>query len=157
MQLYEAHHQDLSRFCSSLIWDKDKAKDVMSETILRAYQNFEKVESAEKFKSYLFAIAANVHREYKRKYPNAVELDAESSSTIEMKFGEQHAIQKILALLPPKQAEVFTMYEVLDQSLETIADTLDTNISTVKTRLRRARQQLEKILSSEFKQHITHF
>ena len=41
--------------------------------------------------------------------------------------------------------------------LAEIAKTLDTNLSTVKTRLGRARAALKELLASEFNQHITNY
>lgn len=157
MKLYEKHHIDLSRFCSSLISPSEAAKDVMGETLLRAFQNMDKLQQPDKFKSYLFAIASNVCKEFLRKYTHSSHPLKENINPCSENFGEQNSVQRILSFIPPKQAEVFMMYEVLDYSLETISDILNIPISTVKTRLRRARLQLESLLSDEFKKNITHF
>lgn len=158
MQLYEEHHRELSHFCRSLEHDPEDAKELMSETISRAFTGFEKLKDRTKFKSFLFGIASNTLKEFIRKksrpLPDAKVISIDSRET---KEAENHTINQIMAQIPAKQAEIFVLYEIVDMSLADIAKTLDTNLSTVKTRLSRAREALATLLSDEFKQHITNY
>jgi RNA polymerase sigma-70 factor (ECF subfamily) len=130
----------------------------MSETISRAFAGFEKLKDRTKFKSFLFGIASNTLKEIIRKksrpLPEAKIISLHNSET---KEAEKHTINQIMAQIPEKQAEVFILFEIVDMSLADIADTLDTNLSTVKTRLSRAREALATLLNDEFKQHITNY
>lgn len=158
MQLYEEHHKELSHFCRSLEHDPEDAKELMSETISRAFTGFEKLKDRTKFKSFLFGIASNTLKEFIRKksrpLPDAKVISLHSSDT---KEAENHTINQIMAQIPAKQAEVFVLFEIVDMSLADIAKTLDCNLSTVKTRLSRAREALATLLNDEFKQHITNY
>lgn len=158
MQLYEKHHQALSHFCRSIERDEEDAKELMSETISRAYINFEKLLDPRKFKSFLFGIASNTLKESIRKKSRTNEqvkvVSIRGKATEQV---EQHTINLILSKIPDKQAEVFLLFEIADMSLADITESLNLNLSTVKTRLSRARQSLVNLLSDEFQQHISNF
>ncbi len=154
MQLYEEYHKELSHFCRSLEHDPEDAKELMSETISRAFASFDKLKDRTKFKSFLFGIASNTLKEFIRKksrtLPKAKVISLNGNET---KEAENHTVNQIMAQIPAKQAEVFILFEIVDMSLADIAETLDTNLSTVKTRLSRAREAIAALLSDEFKQH----
>jgi RNA polymerase sigma-70 factor (ECF subfamily) len=158
MQLYEMHHKELSNFCRSLEHDPEDAKELMSETISRAFMRFNNLRDQSKFKSFLFGIASNTLKEFIRKKsrplpePKVINLYGNES-----KDAENHTINQILGQIPAKQAEAFVLYEIVDMSLIDIAKSLDINLSTVKTRLSRARVALAELLHDEFKQHITNY
>ena len=158
MQLYEEYHQELSHFCRSLEHDPEDAKELMSETISRAFTGFEKLKDRTKFKSFLFGIASNTLKEFiRKKYRPLPETKVINLHSNETRDAENHTINQIMAQIPAKQAEVFVLYEIVDMSLADIAKTLDANLSTVKTRLSRARSALAILLNDEFKQHITNY
>mgnify|MGYP006075695413 FL=1 len=158
MQLYEEYHQDLSHFCRSLEHDTEDAKELMSETISRAFRGFSRLKDTSKFKSYLFGIASNTLKETIRKKSRvAPEPNVISINNSERSRAESHTVNQILNQIPTKQAEVFILFEIADMPLAEIAKTLDTNLSTVKTRLGRARAALKELLASEFNQHITNY
>ena len=158
MQLYEAYHKELSHFCRSLEDDPEDAKELMSETICRAFTGFEKLKDPTKFKSFLFGIASNTLKEFiRKKYRTIQPRIATLGYSISTDAAENHTLNQIMAQIPTKQAEVFVLFEIVDMSLADIAKTLETNLSTVKTRLRRAREALAALLNDEFKQHITNY
>jgi len=158
MQLYEMHHKALSNFCRSLEHDTEDAKELMSETISRAFTRFHSLKDKSKFKSFLFGIASNTLKEIIRKksrpLPESKVINMHGKETSE---AENHTINQIMAQIPAKQAEVFVLYEIVDMSLNDIAKMLNSNLSTVKTRLSRARVALAELLNDEFQQHITNY
>lgn len=158
MQLYEACHKELSQYCRSLEHDPEDAKELMSETISRAYNGFHRLDDRTKFKSFLFGIASNTLKEFIRKKSRSIKPRLSSMGYVESnEIAENHTINQILAQIPAKQAEVFVLFEIADMSLADIAKTLDINLSTVKTRLSRAREALALLLKDEFKRHITNY
>lgn len=67
VRLYEPLHDNLCRFVQTLVWNKEDAKDVVSETALRAYEGLEQLRSEDAFLSYLFSIASNLVKQKIRK------------------------------------------------------------------------------------------
>ncbi len=68
LELYQPHHQKLLRYCESILKDSTDAEDLVSETVLIAYQDLHKLKKVEAFNYYLFGIARNlIRRKYRRK------------------------------------------------------------------------------------------
>ena len=63
LELFELCRESLVRFSRAMTRKGETAKDIVQETILRAYDSFEKIKNPIAFKSYLFSIAS---RTYKR-------------------------------------------------------------------------------------------
>lgn len=158
LELYKAYHQDLSNYCRSMVYHEDAAKDLMGESVMRALEAFEKLNDKQRFKSFLFGIASNVFKEQLRKMQSEQKhLDSLVAGVDELKGGEDAQLDKLLSLISVEQAEVFVLYEISDLSLKEIAEVLNENLSTVKTRLKRGRENLKAKLSKEFEQHINYF
>ncbi len=142
----------------SLERNPDQARDLMGDVILRAYERFDKLNDHTKFKSFLFSIAVNVRRElYRKKLNNEKYLESISEQNTTPIYGEDTRVYEVIHNLSKEQAEVFILFEMSDISLKDISIMTNTNISTVKTRLSRARNNLRKMLTQEFKKHITTF
>jgi RNA polymerase sigma-70 factor, ECF subfamily len=144
----------LERFALTLTRNRNDAKDIVGETILIAYENFEKLKSETAFLSYLFTIASRVYadriRTLKRYNINEMQdsdklycncLSPEASTDIELLY---EALDK----LPEKQREAVILYEISGFSHKEICEIQDSNLSAVKMRLKRARTRLAKLLGA---------
>ncbi len=155
MELYKLHHQALSNYCKVLVHDVDDAKDLMSETVLACITSFEKLKDRSKFKFYLFGIASRLlkRRIYKSTLFNNYKLeqsvDTNYAKSDVLDRTELYVLQKSLNKLPEKQRIIFVLFEINDLSLNEIAEIENIPLSTVKTRLSRARQALVEIYSDE--------
>ena len=69
MELYDQCHARLSRYVRAMVKDSEEAKDIISESVLLAYEKFETIKSKEAFMSYIFTIASrlNYRRTWKKK------------------------------------------------------------------------------------------
>jgi len=47
MELYEPVHDRFVRFCQKRLQDEEEAQDLINETLLRAYENFDKLRNQE--------------------------------------------------------------------------------------------------------------
>lgn len=159
MQLYDPLHDRLSRFVQSMVWNSDDAKDVLSETILAAYESFEKVRNPEAFLYYLFGIASRLtkKRERRKKFWGVFESSAVDSSISSHNSESRIAVNELYAALnklPVKQREAITLFEISGFSIKEIAELQGSTLSGVKSRLVRARDQLATLLEVE-KKHKT--
>jgi len=82
MELYEPLHDRLARFVYSIVWNREEAKDVISETVLAAYESFEKVRNHQAFLSYLFTIASRTWAKRARKVQMVTSLSEVHSDNI---------------------------------------------------------------------------
>lgn len=127
-------------------------EEVSSDVFFALWQNADKVENL-KLKAYLSAIARNKAKERMRKTGKDLLLEDDiiimSKENLEhdMEIREQAKMlgQAVLSLQHPDR-EIFLRHYYYYQSLAQIAEELEMNISTIKTKLRRGRQKLKSIL-----------
>lgn len=157
MQLYEPLHDRLSRFVYSIVWNREEAKDIISETILAAYESFEKVRNQQAFLSYLFTIASRTWAKRARKAQLVTAINeehaehiADGASNIESR-AELNEFYAALSTLPEKQREAVTLFEISGLSLNEIQQIQGGSLSGVKSRVTRGREELARIL--ERKRH----
>lgn len=154
MQLYSPLHDRLCRFVQTMVWNKEEAKDVISETTLIAYENLTKLRDEGAFLSYLFSIATNiVNKKLRRKkfwgWFNA-ELFAEQADTTNSESSlMRYELYCALNKLPQKQREAIVGYEIGGLSMDEIAQIQQQSVSGVKTNIHRARQTLAKLLEHD--------
>jgi RNA polymerase sigma-70 factor (ECF subfamily) len=159
MSLYQPLHARLSRFVQTLVWDNEEAKDVVSETVLVAFESFEKLENENAFLSYLFSIASNlVNKKLRRKKfwglfdtdKAANKPDNLNSESSLMKY----ELNKALKRLPTKQSEALVWYEISGLSMDEIAIIHGITVNGVKTNISRARKTLALWLEKDETQSV---
>ncbi len=155
-----------------LLGDPMEAENVAQETFLRVITSLGHIRLDIPFRPYLFRIAINLCRDVGRKRRPVLftEMDAASareeagdgelaseaiaddapppSERLEREelYGRLHAA---LGNLSPTYQTVITLRYTEDFSYEEIAVTLDLPINTVRTQLRRAKQQLKLLLEKD--------
>jgi RNA polymerase sigma-70 factor (ECF subfamily) len=150
-------HPKLSRFCQAMCRDKhgpdgDRAKDLVSETILKAYEHFDKIREPNAFLSYLFTIATRTNRHERvrsKKWQPISEIEIEAFAD-ERNAPDANAdvthLYAALAKLPKKQREAIIMSEITGLKLEEVAEVQSSSLSAVKSRVSRGRKKLAKLL-----------
>ena len=157
MLLYQPVHERLNRFVHSMVWNREDARDVIADTLLKAYENFEKLEKKESFLYYLFGIASNIakHRARRMKFWTSYEEHHENNlvddSYDAYRKMEIETLYKAMRKLPEKQREAISLYEISGFSLAEIQQMQGGSLSGVKSRLVRARQELARILEKEYR------
>lgn len=131
--------------------NRQDAKDILSESVLLAYSNMDKLRNESSFKSFIFTIAV---RERTRFYRKSSTIDSvENSNLVELAGGvnnpeastELNLLYSSLNKLPEKQKEALILYEIHGFSREEIARLQGTTVVNIKMRLYRARKFLELI------------
>lgn len=152
MELYEPLNDRLARFVYSMVWDKEEARDVISETVLAAYESFEKVRNHQAFLSYLFTIASRTWAKRLRKTQLVTSLTeahtdhlADEASNVESR-SELNEFYAALNTLPDKQREAVTLFEISGLSLNEIQVIQGGSLSGVKSRVTRGREELARML-----------
>ncbi len=153
--LLENVNDDLGRFAEAMTGDYDEAKDIVGETILRAYESFGKIRDHGAFKSYLFSIASRLFKRKKRRLKIFGEYNEDAAAEIpatgaspetetDIKF-----LYSILGRLPAKQKEAVILFEISGFQLEEIRQIQGGTLSGVKSRLRRARENLAEMIKDD--------
>ena len=150
--------------------DQKEAEDLMQETFLSALKAIQKFRGEADLKTWLFRIAINKSKNRfrwwkRRKREKTVSLDAPVgnsetplSETFSSDFNkpEENILQKerekvlnnALYSLPEIFREAVILCDIEGLSYEEIAETLEINLGTVKSRIARGREELRKKLES---------
>ena len=159
------HADGLKRFALNLCHNEHTAEDLVSETVLKAYENFSGLKDHSKLKSWLYKILYNqfvsmYRKNIRRKEVNIIETDGDSFSLFEklITTGTEDpeksflqklttaSVQKAIEELPLIFKQALVLSDMEQFSYYEISKILDVPVGTVRSRIARARQQLEKSL-----------
>lgn len=153
LHYYDQSHERFARYCRALASGEEEAKDLMSESILRAFENFDGLKNRDAFPAFLVAIARRIYlNQLRRNKFKALFSPARAESIPDdQPRGDTSADVEILyqALdqLPQKQKESIILFEISGFSIKEIAEIQNSGLSAVKARLARGRKQLTLLLS----------
>ena len=160
-KLVSLFQEDIYRMLYYRTYSRMDAEDLSQEVFVQAYKKINSLKNAERFKSWLYSIAANRFRDFIRKrklltffgLSSSDVLDSladnsdDSSNRVLEKMEQEkfwHQVKKLLADLSDLEREVFTMRFMDQLKIGEIAIVLQKNESTVKTHLYRALQKMRK-------------
>ena len=163
-QLLLEHQKNVYNLCYRMAGNPDDAMDLSQETFLRAWRCLDQYQFASAFSTWLYRLCSNICIDFlrRRRRQQTVPLTFEDADGEEQTYAvpdaqplpeEQVELQltretlaAAMAQLLPEHRAVLQLRVVNEMSYEQIADVLDIQIGTVKSRLSRARNQLKKIL-----------
>ena len=159
------HADGLKRFAISLCHNEHNAEDLVSETVLKAYENISALKDHSKLKAWLYKILYNqfvsAYRKSNRmKEVNITGSDDDSFSLFEKLSAtgtedpEKNFLQKLTALsiqaaieeLPLIFKQALVLSDMEQFSYQEISKILEIPVGTVRSRIARARKQLERSL-----------
>lgn len=163
-QLLLEHQKNVYNLCYRMAGNPDDAMDLSQETFLRAWRCLDQYQFASAFSTWLYRLCSNICIDFlrRRRRQQTVPLTFEDADgeeqtyavpdaqplpeeQVELKLTRETLAAAMAQLLPEDRA-VLQLRVVNEMSYEQIADVLDIQIGTVKSRLSRARNQLKKIL-----------
>jgi RNA polymerase sigma-70 factor (ECF subfamily) len=155
-------YQDkIYNLCRHMLGNAADAEDAAQDVFLKAYQSLPKFQPDASLYTWLYRIATNTCIDYKRKpifeslFGDSGEgerlvhdraSDAPSPEKLYQAKEIDKALQMCLGKLSPKLRAIIVLKEVEQLSYEEMAGTLDISIGTVKSRIARAREELQKCM-----------
>lgn len=127
------------------------AKDAVQEAFIRVYRNLDQYDSEREFKPWFYTILLNECKRISQKHNNM----ASSEQIVEPLYQDKHAFIEYEALYTAiQQLEEHNRIPVIlkymhDMKDQEIADTLQENVNTIKSRLYKARLKLKQWLQHE--------
>ena len=161
MRIVEAYQRPVYNLCYRMLGgDVSEAEDAAQETFLRAYTKLNTYNPSRKFSSWLFSIASHycIDRLRQRRYQligwdelSAPDQDVLSSPEPQPEAvaltREDHAtLHTLLNSLPPDYRAATILRYWHELSYDEIAETLETSVSAIKSRLFRAKQMMAEKL-----------
>lgn len=163
-QLVLTHQNRVYTLCVHMVTDREEAADLAQEAFLKAWRNLSSFQGESSFATWMHRLTTNICLDYLRKQARrqnisvAVSLDDEESTWSEpadhtqdpQRALEQEerkaALSRALGQLPEHHRRMLLMREVSGMSYQEIADAMDADLGTIKSRIHRAREHLRKIL-----------
>ncbi|MCH2224892.1 MAG: RNA polymerase sigma factor [Crocinitomicaceae bacterium] len=154
LELYEPIHDRFERFCRAKVYGMDSS-DLINETLLVAFEQFDSLRSKKAFLSFLFGISirvlSNHHRKRKErtlmKEDKILQLnDANANTELD---ADVYFLYKALDELSETQRECIILFEISGFKIREIAEIQNSSESAIKLRLKRGRARLLEIMSYE--------
>lgn len=152
-ELVKRYQRGLYAFVMRFLHDEAASFDVVQSSLIKVYEVIDRIDTRRKFSTFVFEIAKNAAISELRRKKTHVSLEeivdlGEEESFIEELYrtdlGSQ--VREFVRRLPPKYRTVITLYYFDDLSYEEIGKRLHLSINTVRTHLKRAKEQLRKKL-----------
>lgn len=150
----------LRAFAVSLCGDRERADDLVQETLFKAWNHLDSFKEGTNLKAWLFTILRNTYFSERRKRKREVE-DADGSYAARLSSRpEQHGhmdmkdFQEALSQLPDDQREALVLVGAAGFSYEEAAEISGCAVGTIKSRVNRARSRLADALQLEDEESI---
>ena len=166
--LVREHQTNVYRLALRLLGNEADAADAAQDAFVKAYTSLGSFRGESRFGVWLYRLTNNVCIDYLRRRRESVPLQTESDDGDETelplpderyspeKLAERaedvRAVRAAMAALPPDCREILTLREIGGLSYEELAQALQLELGTVRSRLNRARKKLceELVRSGNF-------
>ena len=166
--LVRAHEKTVYNLALRTLGNAQDAEDVTQEAFLKAYRSLSSFRGDSKFSVWLYRIVSNLCldqlRARKRKPTQSMTVENEDGEEDILEIPDEQfspeklldrkltreSVRRGLAALPDDAREILLLREIGGRSYDEIAEALDLDIGTVKSRIFRARKKLCALLEGNF-------
>ena len=133
---------------------EEDVKEIVQETIYKAYRNIRSLKEPQYFKTWLSRILINVANDYLRN-KGMVDLELDETSyvkevVIEDKIDIKIDLYNAIDELEDKYKDAVILRYIDDLKIEDISKILDRPVNTIKTHLRKALKDMKKMLKEGY-------
>ena len=158
-QFYEEHFNRVYTFFARKVRHTEEAKDLVQDVFIKVFQNWHKIQQAEREDAYLFTIARNTLIDYFRSILQMEQLEnlppfaemIETGSSNEAYSDEQiQLLHQTIESLPEQRRQIIKLKKLRGLSTEEIARELSISNRTVENQVYRAMATLRKHMANFF-------
>lgn len=142
---------NLYRTAYSYSRNKDDALDIIQESIYKALKTIENINNIDSLKTWFYSILVHTAIDYLRKNKKYI-LEDDFNSFFEQSHNDKYEdidLKNTLNRLPSEQKTVVMLRYFNDLKIHEIADILDENLSTVKSRLYKGLKNLKLEMTAQ--------
>ncbi|CAN7184679.1 RNA polymerase sigma factor [Pseudorhodoferax sp. LjRoot39] len=142
----------LRRYARALVSDRDRADDLVQDTLERAWSRWAMWQRRGEVRAWLFGIMHNQFIDRLRAQRSRPEdsagdaLPEQPQRPLQNDALELRDLDRVLQRLPPEQREVLLLVAVEELSYQEVAGAIGVPLGTVMSRLSRARARLQEEL-----------
>lgn len=167
-ELVEAHQGRIATLCRYMLGDATEAEDAAQDVFIKAFKGLKSFHPDAAFSTWLYRIAVNTCIDRRRKPffrwlfieddaegvgAGGVPSEAPSPERLVESRQVSQQIQQALQRLSPKLRAAIVLKEIEGLAYEQIAATLEISLGTVKSRISRARDELQRTLTGGTEQN----
>ncbi len=156
-QLYDRYQQRLLRYCVRLLKNEQRAKDAVQDVFLKLQTGQQNIRNGQSLQSWLFTVARNealadLKRNYCVEADDSMVWDGASPEDDILAKERKEVVEIVLQRLHVTYREAIILREYERLSYAEIADITGTTVSSVKSRLFKARKALIEKLKPYFRE-----
>lgn len=149
-KLYAQIYKDLYRFALYMTKHPQDAEDAVSETVISAFENIKNLKQEQSFKTWMFTILSNrcrkMMKQGQKESAKLLEADADEAVT-EPDYAQWHDVRRAFGMLNEEERMIVSFSVFGGYKSEEIAQILDKNAATVRSRKSRALEKMRSALS----------
>ncbi|AZN42655.1 RNA polymerase sigma factor [Paenibacillus albus] len=152
LQCILQHKENAYRLAYTYVRNPDDALDIIQEAIQKALAASKSLKDVAQAKSWFYRIVINAALDFLRKKKNVVTLDEETLQTFGLSSHDAYKdfdLESAMNLLPSLYRSVVVLRYFEDMKIEEIAQVLNENVNTIKTRLYEALRKLRLFMNDE--------
>ncbi|WP_391202868.1 RNA polymerase sigma factor [Psychrobacillus sp. L4] len=158
-ELIQKHHRTVEKFAFQCGVKVNDIPDVTQEVFVKLFRFLHQFKR-ERFTTWLYKITLNTTRDYYRKETKEKEKEEKVSNDVSAKYSTKSAEDRVLIFeedrklhqaiqsLDEKYRLPIILFYFHELSYEQIAEVLNVPVTTIKTRMLRAKGQLKNLLST---------
>lgn len=143
-ELYGRIYKELYKFALYTMKNAQDAEDVVSETVIAAYENIKKLKKEESFRNWIFTVLANRCRKKLLSQKKTEELPEDMSITHELE--EIHDVKTAFHKLEEEDRVIVACSVLGGYASEEIGKMLDMKPATVRSRKSRAMEKMRQMI-----------
>lgn len=158
-KIIEAYQRPVYNLAYRMLRNSGEAEEAAQEAFIRAYTRLDSYNPNHKFSTWMLSITSNYCIDLIRKrraillsideplppHPSLMSEKASGPEPQIVQSEQEEMVQSLLAELAPEYRQAVVLRYWYELSYEEIAETMDTTVSAIKSRLFRARRQLAEI------------
>lgn len=145
--------ENFYRVAYSYVKNSEDALDIVQESIQKALISISTLQKQTAIKSWLYRIVVNTSLDFLRKHKRVTVVDEQKIDSISTGVDDHYEnidLKKALEELPDHYRDVIILRYFEDLKLEEVAEILQENINTIKTRIQRALKMLRLKMDESF-------
>lgn len=158
--LVKEYEKNVYNLALRMTGNSEDAYDMSQEAFIKAYNSLSSFRGDSKFSVWLYRIVSNVCLDFlrsrNRRATVSLSMENDEGEEVELDIADENsspqalldrsltrdAVRRGLQALPPDHREILLLREIQGLSYDEIAETLDLEVGTVKSRIFRARKKL---------------
>jgi RNA polymerase sigma-70 factor (ECF subfamily) len=149
-QLLGRHFNYVTALCRRMLKDQYRAEDARQDALFQAARRIATFDGRASFRTWLHAITRNVClneiRSQARRATVPIDDESMPARVAHDRIAERLDVESALAAVNPVFRDALVLWFMFDMSYNDISDILGVELNTVRSRLRRGKEELKQLL-----------